>query len=326
MAKLVKLTANELSQLRAEFEAAIKDLKLSDGKLSFTKSFSFVDRKAKVYVTAEAWAKMQGLVSHFDKEVAWHGVAYRGEDETKDEYFITDILVYPQTVTGTNVDMNVGEYDKWLRDNDEDDRFFNIHMQGHSHVNMGVTPSAVDLQHYDEILNMLPGKGFYIFMILNKKWDKMIKVYDLQKNMFFDTVDCTLTVLPPPLPDGAVFCGVSEEEAEAALQCVSQMRINAAVDGFVSEAEKMVKDRVYTPYVGSAPGYYTPKTEPKTPVRVVPKNEPIVGGGKKRKGKRRKTSAGTDAEKKSNTKRLYGAEFDDDDDYEFCRSFYDYWK
>lgn len=122
--------------------------------------FSCGEQKATVFFTPDAWAKMVTLLREFDKEVAWHGVARRGENEEANEYIISDILVYPQTVSGASVEMDTEEYAKWIMDNAEDDRFNNIHMQGHSHVNMAPNPSSVDLNHQEEILNMLGRRRF----------------------------------------------------------------------------------------------------------------------------------------------------------------------
>ena len=161
--------------------SAVKILrKLSDGKLSFTKAFSCGDRKAVVYFSAEAWAKMTMLIKEFDKEVAWHGVARRTEDESLDEYVIDDIVVYPQEVTGATVEMDTEKYALWIQENIEDERFNHIYMQGHSHVNMGTSPSSVDLNHQEEILEMLGDNDFYIFMIWNKSFASTNKIYDLK--------------------------------------------------------------------------------------------------------------------------------------------------
>ena len=96
MSRPIKLTQELIDECRQDFEKALSLTKLSDGKLSFTKAFSCGDRKAVVYFSAEAWAKMTMLIKEFDKEVAWHGVARRTEDESLDEYVIDDIVVYPQ--------------------------------------------------------------------------------------------------------------------------------------------------------------------------------------------------------------------------------------
>ena len=151
MAKIIKMTPEIIDEVRRDFENAISSMKLSDGKISFTKSFTSIQRKATVYFTEIAWLKMQSLIREFDKEVAWHGLAFRGEDPEKDEYTITDILVYPQEVTGATVTSDQTKYQEWLMSHD-DDVFNNIRMQGHSHVNMATNPSSVDLSLYERIL------------------------------------------------------------------------------------------------------------------------------------------------------------------------------
>lgn len=195
MSKLVKMTQQYMDECREDFEKALQLTKMADGKLNFTKTFSIDNREATVYFTAEAWAKMAMLVKEFDKEVAWHGVAQRADDEDKDEYIITDIVVYPQEVSGATVEMDTEKYAEWLMENAEDERFNNIHMQGHSHVNMGVTPSSVDLNHQEEILNMLGDNDFYIFMIWNKSFVSNVKVYDMKKNILFEDKDVTVKLI-----------------------------------------------------------------------------------------------------------------------------------
>lgn len=138
-----------------------------------------------------AWEKMQLLVKEFDKEVAWHGIAERCEE--KDTYLISDILVYPQEVTGSTVTTDQSKYENWLMSHD-DEVFNNIRMQGHSHVNMAVSPSSVDLSLYERILDQLSSDMFYIFMIWNKRGEKTVKIYDLRENILFETADVTVTI------------------------------------------------------------------------------------------------------------------------------------
>ena len=198
MSKPIKMTEQYAAECRADFEKALQSIKLTDGRLNFTKTFSVSDKKAIIYFTGEAWAKMVMLIKEFDKEVAWHGVAYRAKDKSKeleDEYIITDIVVYPQEVTGTTIEMDTEKYALWLMENAEDDRFDNIHMQAHSHVNMATSPSGVDLNHQEEILNMLGDDDFYIFMIWNKAFASTNKVYDLRKNILFEDEDITVKII-----------------------------------------------------------------------------------------------------------------------------------
>ena len=226
MAKIIKLTSDCIEEVRKAFEEALSSAKLSDGKISFTKSFGNIKHEATVYFTELAWLKMQTLIREFDKEVAWHGIAKRGEDSSKDEYYITDILIYPQEVTGATVNTDQEKYQTWLMNHD-DEVFNNIRMQGHSHVNMSTTPSSVDTSLYDRILDQLDDDMFYIFMIWNKKGEKTIKIYDLAKNILFETDDCKVEVID----DGT------------------------GIEKFLSNAKEMVKERVYTTPATSYKGY-----------------------------------------------------------------------
>lgn len=193
MAKIIKVTPDIIREAVEAFRESIGKQKMTDGKITFTKTLEAVSRKATVIFTEAAWFKMQMLITAIDKEVAWHGVARRGDDPEKDEYIISDILVYPQTVTGATVNTDQAEYEKWLNDLD-DDTFNNLRMQGHSHVNMGVTPSSVDLGLYEEFLERMGDDMFYIFLIYNKKGEKMYKVYDMRKNLLFETADVTVEI------------------------------------------------------------------------------------------------------------------------------------
>ena len=263
MSKLIRMTPEYIEQCKEQFAQAIQNAKLADGKINFTKTFSTDgQQKTILFFSPEAYVKMLMLLSQFDKEVAWHGVAERRDDD----YIITDIMVYPQTVSGTTVDMDTEKYAQWLADNDEDERFYNIHMQGHSHVNMSTFASAVDLTHQEEILAQLDDDNFYIFMIYNKKLERNIKIYDMRKNVLYENAD-----IETMIDTGAV-----------------------SFEQFMKDAKEMVKERTYstgTGYRGGYNGYngynaqqYKGNTSP-TPIATAGANtgkpyDPIAGSKK----------------------------------------------
>lgn len=247
MSKQIKITEDVLNEIRRDFEEALSSGKFSDGKVTFTKTLGEIDRKATVFFTEIAWLKMQTLIREFDKEVAWHGIAKRGTDDSKDEYYIEDILVYPQEVTGATVTTDQEKYQTWLMDHD-DEVFNNIRMQGHSHVNMGVTPSSVDTSLYERILDQLEDDMFYIFMIWNKRGDKTVKIYDLLKNVMFDTRDITVEVMD----DGS------------------------GIEGFIKQAKELVKNK-------SIVSTYTSVTNIKHDSRTEDKNSDDKKDDKKEK-------------------------------------------
>lgn len=312
MSKMIKLTPECLAEIRKDFETSLDGAKIADGKISYTKTFGYINRKATVYFTEMAWMKMQTLIREFDKEVAWHGVAYRGEDESKDEYFITDILVYPQEVTGATVNTDQGKYETWLMMH-EDDVFNNIRMQGHSHVNMGTTPSGVDTTHQEKILAQLEDDMFYIFMIWNKRGEKNIKIYDLAKNILFDGTDVSVEVQD----DGT------------------------GMAAFIAEAKKMVQDKKYTVtpptnngyksvygscYSGGSGNYGNTDTGKKNDKKPDENKHSISANsnssGKKRKGKRKGGTHPNNACNQSQLTLFSGADYDYDDKDDPYAGFY----
>lgn len=186
MAKYINIDQSALDGIVEEFRASLAKTRMTDGKVNFSKSLGVVSRRADLIFYEKAWAKMDALVKEFSSEVAWHGIAYRADDDGKDRYVVEDIMVYPQMVSGANVETDQVEYQNWLLAYD-DDTFNNIRFQGHSHVNMPVSPSSVDMNFYESIIAGLADDAFYIFMIVNKSGSRHIKIYDMMKNILFDT-------------------------------------------------------------------------------------------------------------------------------------------
>lgn len=193
MSKPITLTDELIAKMQEEFAEHLRKTKLSDGKLTYTKSFSYDDEdaKAKLMFTAIAYLKMLSLVQHVSDEVAWHGFVER---KAEDLFLITDIVVYPQTVTGATVNTDQERYQRWIMEVD-DEKFNNLRMQGHSHVNMACSPSTTDLNHQEQILQQLTGDTYYIFIIWNKRGDHNIKIYDFANNTLYEDKDIEVGVI-----------------------------------------------------------------------------------------------------------------------------------
>lgn len=189
MAKLIKLTQQTIDDVVAEFTARLTG-KMSTGKISFTKDINKVAEKAELFFEELAWYKMQSLVRTYSTEVGWHGVCKKLE---KGKFVISDILVYPQVVSGVTVTPDLEKYSMWLMGH-PDEVFNNIRFQGHSHVNLACTPSAVDEQWYENILSQLDDTMFYVFMIVNKKGDMFVRIYDMAENIMYETADVSTQI------------------------------------------------------------------------------------------------------------------------------------
>lgn len=226
MSRPIKLTDELLKNIQEEFIAKVKSMKMFDGKLEYSRTFKWEDSendKATIFLSSIAFAKMNALIQQFDSEVAWHGVVHRDE-ENPTIFRITDILVYPQIVSGATVNTDQDAYQTWLYAFD-DDVFNNIRMQGHSHVNMGVSPSGVDTTHQEKILGQIRDDDYYIFMIWNKRYEHFVRIFDLKNNTLYETADVDVLI-------GDEGMNLSE---------------------FVKSAKEIVKPRTYAPT-------YTPPT------------------------------------------------------------------
>lgn len=144
-----------------------------------------------VYFSPEAWLKMYSLIQNSNKELAWHGTV----DKFDNEYYIKEILVYPQTVSAATVTTDDVDYPVWMQ-NLPDETFNRLRFQGHSHVSMGTTPSAVDKSYYNEMLqNFTDPEEFYIFFIMNKSNSVHCLVYDFAQGVLFENQDVTVAIM-----------------------------------------------------------------------------------------------------------------------------------
>lgn len=196
--KRIKIDELDVEAIRKQFEDAIQTARqgnfLSD-KFSFTASCASpskgeAQKRAFIVFRPQAYMKMLTLIREFNSEVAWHGVVSR-VDET--HFVVTDILVYPQIVTGATVNTDQEAYTKFMMDLD-DETYNHLHFQGHSHVNMGTTPSSTDLDHQGKIVNQLSGEDYYIFMIWNKRLEWNAWIYDMANNNVYEKTDITVAV------------------------------------------------------------------------------------------------------------------------------------
>lgn len=224
----VRMTKKMVKDLTQEFHSKLLSMdNIVDTKFSFDKSFDVVEKDAvEVNFTTEAYEEMSALINHFSSEVAWHGLVKR-IDET--HFQITKILVYPQKVTGVTVNTDYAKYQPWLYER-SDEEFNAIRFQGHSHVNMAVSPSGVDLTNQWDLINNLSSDDFYIFMIWNKRFEYNVRVVDMAKNVIYNGADVKVTI--------GDFDSVS----------------------FLKEADEMVEKPVYKTYYGTGGTIYAGST------------------------------------------------------------------
>lgn len=164
----------------------INDVRKLIGKKELEAKSLKVEKRAKLIYSARAYLKMMALVTYNHEEVGWHATVKRGEADN--EFFVKDVLVFPQIVDPTNVDVDDLEYDKWQWTLTPQ-QFETMKFHGHSHVNMGVHPSGKDDAYRSKILEQLPEDSFYIFSIWNKKFDMEVTIYDYANNIVYESAD-----------------------------------------------------------------------------------------------------------------------------------------
>lgn len=153
------------------------------------------DNKAELIFTPKAYIKMYGLVDHFSTEVQWHGIVKRIDDVT---FLVEDILIFPHEASAATVISNDEKYTEWLDSLADEDRNA-MRLHGHSHVNMGITPSSVDNTYRKNMLANfgIPREGddyFYIFLITNKRRELNVQIFDFTNNSLYDYADKEITI------------------------------------------------------------------------------------------------------------------------------------
>lgn len=150
-----------------------------------------IPAKAQVNFTPTAYLKMRTLVQEHAQEIAWHGVV---QCNGVSNYTILDVLVYPQLASATYVESDDDKYNGWL-DSLDDDTINNLRFQGHSHVNMSVSPSGTDTANWKNLIEMPGLNDYYILAIANKKGELALWVCDLQNNIVYNPEDIICNIV-----------------------------------------------------------------------------------------------------------------------------------
>jgi proteasome lid subunit RPN8/RPN11 len=138
-----------------------------------------------------AYEWIRAIVDQHDSEVGFYAFVDRRDDNS---FFIRDVY-YPKhdLVSGATCEISPeGQTDLMvsLVEKDREDDIVNLKVWGHSHVNMGVTPSGQD---HNQAVDMAKSNGDYIVrLIVNKRREIGISIYDYANNLIFDEVKHTI--------------------------------------------------------------------------------------------------------------------------------------
>jgi hypothetical protein len=137
----------------------------------------------RVFYAPSVYDQIKFLVAYCEKEVGWLGLV----DTIGNDYLITEIFVPEQTVSGAETDIEadaMAALAMEIMDANKDPS--QLFYWGHSHVNMGVSPSGQDETQIDEYLVDCPR---FIRGIYNKRGESKVDVFLREERAVWQCVE-----------------------------------------------------------------------------------------------------------------------------------------
>ena len=197
--KKLRVTAEEKEKIILDIteylawfnKGSIEDFDIKDLLKEYTKLPDNI-QKPVLNISAESYLKMLELINQSSVECSWHGLVRRGGNE----YFIYDILVFPQINSATSTTTDEKEFAEWQTKLIMNPEFpiEDLRMHGHSHVLMNVFSSGVDDQYQKDLITKVEDDDYYIFLIMNKKMEMCAFIYDFTQQVMFETSDIEIKI------------------------------------------------------------------------------------------------------------------------------------
>ena len=149
------------------------------------------------YVLLEplAIAKMNKIIDECADEVGWFGVATRPEPGI---IHISDIYLPKQVVNGATCEIDPQGLAELATEilalPDGMDVYNNLNMWGHSHVNMGVSPSGQDEKQFMELVSTAAHNDWFVRVIANKKGEMKIDLLDTTSGLLWEDLEWEMHV------------------------------------------------------------------------------------------------------------------------------------
>lgn len=135
------------------------------------KTVIFLNHKYDLYILPEARQKMEIYCDLSEGEIGWLGFV---RDLGDNGFLIEDVALLKQEVHATTTEITPeGLLEFWAKTAPENQ--LKIKLWGHSHVNMGVSPSGQDNSQMEYFKD---GNPWFIRLITNKKREYHIDIYD----------------------------------------------------------------------------------------------------------------------------------------------------
>lgn len=203
--KKLRLSAAEWEEMLKAISAKFhEDCKMNIASFEYTKKdvTDFIKeltteniKKPTILINSDVYTKMYELVKQSPIELQWHMLVKRFP-ETQ-EYMVYDVLLFPQTNTGTSTTTDQDEFAKWQTELIMDEHFpiEDLRGHGHSHVNMNVYSSGIDDAYQENLITKVEDGDYYLFFVLNKKMEMYALLYDFTQQIVFDTNDMDIQIL-----------------------------------------------------------------------------------------------------------------------------------
>ena len=138
----------------------------------------------KIFIDIKALNKMKEYIRQSSLEIGWLGTC----EKIENKYFITDVFLFKQEVHATTTEITtegLSEFAMELLSTPNGlDIWNNMKVWGHSHVNMGTSPSTQDDKQVDVFAEN--ADDFFIRIIANKKNDFRIDLYDFTSGVLYE--------------------------------------------------------------------------------------------------------------------------------------------
>lgn len=136
-----------------------------------------------VFIDSDAITKMALFVDECADEIGWLGTAYHEDNN----FYIEDVFLFEQEVHATTTEITPDGLSDFatelLKQDNGMDVWNNMKMWGHSHVNMGLTPSGQDDSQMETFKE--GGHDWFIRLIANKKGELKIDIYDYKAGVVY---------------------------------------------------------------------------------------------------------------------------------------------
>jgi hypothetical protein len=212
-----------------------------------TPKVSMIAGEPLIYVMPLALEKMGYYVKHCAKEIGWLGTAERYDNV----FLIKDVYLFNQEVNATTCEINPTSLADFVTeqitiDADKGMEIANsLKLWGHSHVNMGVSPSGQD---ESQVRTFKDGNDWFIRVIANKSGEMEFALYDFVNNISYSDVKWCMYV---PTEEGL------EETIKAEMSVKVKDKVYATVNTY---ANKSYLDSYYDDYE-DRDGYYSKKKD-----------------------------------------------------------------